>query len=138
MIAIKTHSHDAGISEDLIGHGKCRGIRPKCLCCSSIQAQNLVQKRSAFKGGGWPPAQYIGKKEAKPLRSEINEAVKLNVPEFANLVEILRQLRHVVAFLGRSGGVDIASRDDPAQLRPFPEIRLFLSLDCRYHPDGWI
>lgn len=64
-------------------HGKCRGRRTQCLYCSSIQARNLVPKRSAFEGSGWPPAKVIEEKEAKPLRSEINEAVKLNVPAFA-------------------------------------------------------
>jgi hypothetical protein len=55
----------------------------ECLCRSSIQARNLVQKRYAFEGSGWPPAKGTEEKEAKPLRSEINEAVKLNVPAFA-------------------------------------------------------
>ena len=59
---------------------------------------NLVQKRPSIKGSEWPPAKISKKKEAKTLRSEINEAVKLNVPAFANLIELLRQLRHVVAF----------------------------------------
>jgi len=74
-------------------------VRNACVVQAS-RHKILVSKRSAFEGCGWPPAQHIGKKEAKPLRSEINEAVKWNVPEFANLVEILRQLRHVVAFWG--------------------------------------
>ena len=59
---------------------------------------NLVQKRSAFEGFGFATHSGHQRKRDKALRSEINEAVKLNVPAFANLNELLRQLRDVVAF----------------------------------------
>lgn len=55
-----------------------------------------------------------------------------------NLVELLRQLRHVVAFsavlMAFSWRCSL-SRDAPAQLHP---VRLFQLFACRYHPDHWI
>lgn len=42
-------------------YGKCRGTCPRCLCCSSIQARNLVPKRSAFASSRWRIERKRGK-----------------------------------------------------------------------------